>query len=189
VSYRRRLQRLSATVFYVLVTYTAFGVGTAQQQTGPVDEPRSAQHESAPVDKGAKAITEQHDKCATRLIVNADALFGPTRWTLNYDAAETLEVLGPVITKAGSHPTRITANTFSSDSDVENLDVSQRRAVTVRTWLVNHHFVATNTVADAANQDSAAASQANAAAKASTPSSRISGQKNGTVEVILDTCH
>jgi outer membrane protein OmpA-like peptidoglycan-associated protein len=181
---------LSATVFCVLVTRAAFVAGAAQQQTGPVDEPRSAQHESAPVDKRAKAISEQHDKCATRLIVNAEALFQPHRWTLNYDAAQTLDVLGPMITKAGSHPTRITAKTFSSESDVENLDVSQRRAVTVRTWLVNHHFVATNTVADAANQDSPPASQVSAAAsKTSTPTSRTSGQKNGTVEVILDTCH
>jgi hypothetical protein len=160
----------AASCFALLAISSA--TAFAQQQTGPVDEPRSAQHESAPVDKGVKAISE------------------PTRWTLNYDAAETLDVLGPMITKAGSHSTRITANTWSSDSDVENRDVDQRRSVTVRTWLVNHHFVAMNTVAGAANQDSSPASQANAAAsKASTPSSRTSGQKNGTVEVIFDTCH
>jgi outer membrane protein OmpA-like peptidoglycan-associated protein len=182
---RAPLRWMFAAACFVLTAV----LSAVAQQTGPVDEPRSAQHEPAPADKGAKAITEQHDKCATRLIVNADALFQPHRWTLNYDAAETLNVLGPTITKAGSHPARITANTFSSESQVENLDVSQRRAVTVRTWLINHHFVAMNTVADAANQDSPHASQANAAtSKTSTASSHTSGQKNGTVEVILDTC-
>jgi len=147
-------------------------------QAGPVTEPRSAQHESAPLAKGARAITERREKCTIRLIVNADALFQPHRWTLNYDATETLDVLGPLIMEAGNHPTRIVASTRSSDSAAENLDVGRRRAITVRSWLINRHFVDASATTEAVKQSRPMA------ASEDTP-----GEKNGTVEVMVDTCH
>ncbi len=157
-----------------------------ETQTGPITEPRGASHEPAgpPVAKGAAAIAEQHEKCSTRLIINADALFAPHRWTLNPDGGKTLDALGPLIAKAGKHPARIVAYTTSSDSDTENRDVSQRRAITVRGWLVNHHLLPEGTPVEGFSKQGAIASQKNAG-----PSQPTGGQpKNGTVEVVIDTC-
>ena len=135
--------------FLVSVLFVCLVPGTSlsQVQTGPIIEPRGAAHEPAgpPAAKGAAAITKQQEKCSTRLIVNADALFAPHRWTLNHDASETLDVLGPMIVKGGKHPARILAETDSAELDSENRDVGQRRALTVRTWLVNHRFIAEGT--------------------------------------------
>jgi len=162
-------------------------VAAAQVQTGPITEPRGAAHEPAgpPAAKGAAAITQQQEKCSTRLIVNADALFQPHRWTLNHDASETLDVLGPMIVKTGNHPARILVETDSAELDSENRDVSQRRALTVRTWLVNHRFIAGGTQMEAVGSKSTntARNEAQSAEPVREPS------KNGTVNVLVDTCH
>ena len=164
----------------------ALAASQSLAQTGPVTEPRGAAHEPAgpPVAKGAAAITQQHDKCLTRLIVSADALFQPDRWTLNHDAGQTLDALGPQIAHAGKHPARIVAYTASSKSQSENRDVSQRRALTVRTWLVNHRYVPENTPAEVSNEDDHVAEMdRGAAAHDAAP------HRNGTVDVVMDSCH
>ncbi len=144
----------------------------AQVQNAPVTEPRGEKQESAsPAVKGAAAITEQDEKCSSRLVVGADALFVPHRWTLNHDASQTLDILGPLVAKAGKHPARIVAYTAVSDADAENRDVSQRRAISVRTWLVNHHFIAEGTPAEGLGKGDSSGHQ-----------------KNGSVEVVIDTC-
>lgn len=180
VPHRRSLFLLPLLLFFATAA-------AAQVETGPITEPRGAAHELAgpPAAKGAAAITQQHEKCSTRLIVNADALFAPHRWTLNHDAAETLDVLGPMIVKGGHHPARILAETDSAELDSENRDVSQRRALTVRTWLVNHRFVGEGTQIEAAGSQGAntARNQAHSAEPVREPS------KNGTVDVLVETCH
>lgn len=151
----------------------------AQVQTGPIDEPRGASHEPAvPTAKGAAAIAQRHGKCSLELIVNADAVFQPNRWTLNPDAPQTLDTLGPLITKGGNHPAHIVAYTASSESDNENRDVSERRALTVRTWLVNHRFLPAATPIEVASPEKPPASL-----------HFVGQQKNGVVEVVIDTCH
>jgi outer membrane protein OmpA-like peptidoglycan-associated protein len=153
-----------------------------QVQTAPVTEPRGQEEMEPPVAKGSKAIRQQREKCSTHLIVNADALFKPHRWTLNPDAAQTLDALGPLITKTGKHPARILAYTKASDSESENRDVAQRRAITVRTWLVNHQFVSESTPAEA--------SRTKLSAKGTPVSQNAQPhQDNGTIEVIVDSCH
>src|SRR5271168_2266332 len=75
---------------------------TGQTQTEPIDEPRAQQEPPGPpVAKGAAAITKQDAKCSTRIVVSADALFKPDRWTLNPDGAETMQALAPLVVKAG----------------------------------------------------------------------------------------
>ncbi len=152
----------------------------AQVQTGPITEPRGQEERAAPVAKGAAAITQRDEKCLRRLIVNADALFKPHRWTLNPDASETLDVLGPMIVKAGAHPARIETYTSAADSQPENRDVAERRAITVRTWLVNHRFLAegTPTKGMAGGDKTPSTSKSRA---------RAARQKNGTVEAIIET--
>ncbi len=156
-------------------------MSAAQVQTAPITEPRAQQEPAPAVAKGAAAITQLNEKCATQLVVNADALFTPHRWTLNADAAQTLDVLGSMIEKAGKHPVRITAFTAASDSAPENEDVSHRRAITVRSWLLNHQLVPPMTPV-AGFSFSGLGEQAAAA-----PSNRRR-QKNGTVEIVIETC-
>lgn len=122
---------------------TSQGQQAGEVQPAPIDEPRSAEHKPTgpPIPKGIQAITQTEANCSTELTVNADALFKPGRWTLNYDAAPTLDALGPLITKAGKHPVRITAFSGSDDSEKDNQIVAEKRALTVRTWLRNHGFI------------------------------------------------
>jgi outer membrane protein OmpA-like peptidoglycan-associated protein len=156
------------------------GESSPQVQNAPVTEPRRAHEEKTQHSKGAMAITTSHSKCVTLLSVDPDALFQPHRWTLNPDADQTLDVLGPMILQAGKHPARIVAFTSASDSEAENRDVSQRRAITVRTWLVNHHFVPAGTPAEASptKPDDGPAAQ-----------NQKSHGDNGTLQVIVDSCH
>ena len=176
---------LASSLFLMAASLALAAAQSAQVQTGPITEPRGASHEPAgpPIAKGAAAITQQHEKCSTRLIVNADALFTPHRWTLNPDGGETLDVLGPLIAQAGKHPARIETYTAAADSDSENRDVAQRRAITVRSWLVNHQFLPEGTPVEGLSQPRLA----------SKTGTRTWGtnrdQKNGTVDVVIDTCH
>jgi len=112
-------------------------------QNAPVTEPRNAkpEHNVPPAVKGAQAISEQTTKCEERLVVNADALFVPGRWTFNPDAGETMDVLGPMIAKAGKHSARIEAYANSGGSESYNQTLARNRAVTVRGWLANNGYV------------------------------------------------
>ena len=161
-----------------------------QVQTAPVTEPRGQEDAAAPVARGAKAIIEQHEKCATRLRVDADALFRPHRWTLNPDAWETLDVLGPIIAKAGKHPARIVAYTGAAESESENRDVSERRALTVRTWLVNNSFLPAGTPIEGVGELKKAA-EADASSTRDSGGSPADGKavhKNGSVDILMDIC-
>ena len=162
-------------------------------QTGPIDEPRGAERPSGPpVVKGIQAIAEQDSKCSKRLIVNADALFGPRRWTLNPDGSETLDALAPLIAKVGKHPVRIEAFTGSPASpDTYNQMLSEKRAITVRGWLVNHGFVAEGTLIEGfGKRIPVAPSTTNPtttkAVVAESPEGRPQDQR---VEIVIDTCH
>jgi len=126
---------------------TSQGQQAGQVQNEPIDEPRSAEHKPTgpPIPKGIQAITQTEGKCSIELIVNADALFKPTRWTLNSDAPQTLDALAPLITKAGKHPVLITAFSGSDNSEKNNQIVAEKRALTVRTWLRNHGLVPDDT--------------------------------------------
>jgi len=154
----RRSSRLNLrTIFGVAVwafvwAIAAFAQTSQSQQAGevqnePITEPRSAQHKPSgpPIPKGIQAITQTEGKCSTELIINADALFKPTRWTLNSDALRTLDALAPLIAKAGKHPVRITAFSGSDNSEKNNEIVAEKRALNLRTWLKNRGLIAEDT--------------------------------------------
>ena len=158
-------------------------------QTAPIDQPRGQEQPARPLVRGAKAIQEQHEKCFTRWSVNADALFTPNRWTLNPDAAETLDVLGPRIAKSGKHPAHIEVYTAASESEGENRDVAERRALTVRTWLVDSGFLPKDTSMDGFSGQAANARQTHTS---TAPGIRARhsphGDNNGTVNVAIELC-
>lgn len=170
-----------------------------QTQTGPIDEPRSAEHEPSgpPIAKGAAAITQQDAKCSRRIIVNADALFKPGRWTLNPDGAETMSALAPLVVKAGKHPVRIEAFIVSAASERENQIVAQRRAITVRGWLRNNGYVPVDTPVEGLGKHTAdttptaekAAADGNSTPKPDSSDDNGSASKDQRVEIVFDTCH
>jgi len=167
----------------VLIAYSVASLAQLQVQTGPITEPHGQDEPISAVAKGAAAITTTRSKCTTRLSVNADALFQPHRWTLNPDAPETLDALGPKIVQAGKYPAHIVAYTDASDSEAENRDVSQRRALTVRTWLINHRFVPDDIDIGEYNSDKPVAAAGKIAWR------KQHARDNGSVSVVIDACH
>jgi outer membrane protein OmpA-like peptidoglycan-associated protein len=172
---------------------------TGQTQTEPVDEPRAQQEPPGPpVAKGAAAITQLDAKCSTRIIVNADALFKPGRWTLNTDGAETMQALAPLVVRAGKHPVRIEAFVASGAPEHQNQVVAQRRALTVRGWLRNNGYVPIdapveglgkhidNPSAPATATTSGSGNSSGAAGNSHDPGGALKDQR---VEVVFDTCH
>ena len=160
-----------------LLTTTVFAQTPAGQtspvQNEPIDEPRSAQHKPTgpPIPKGIQAITQTEENCSTELIVNAEALFKPTHWTLNSDAPRTLDALAPLITKAGKHPVRITAFSGSDKSEKNNQIVAEKRALNLRTWLRNHGVIPEDTTIEGIGNFADGAK----------------GSKE-PIEVVIDTC-
>lgn len=131
-----------------LFAQTPQGQQAGEVQNEPITEPRSAQHAPTgpPIPKGIQAITQVEGKCSTQLTVNAEAIFKPTRWTLNSDARQTLDALAPLVAKAGKHPLRITAFSGSDNSEKNNQIVAEKRALNMRTWLKNHGLVPEGTM-------------------------------------------
>jgi outer membrane protein OmpA-like peptidoglycan-associated protein len=155
-------------------------------QTAPIDEPRAAEHKPSgpPIVKGAGAIQQVDAKCTETLSVSADALFKARRWTLNPDAGQTMNALGPMIAKAGKHLVRIRSFTDSTASDSYAQMLSEKRAITVRGWLVNHGYVPEGTPIEGLGQRNPVA-----------PNTKPDGsddpegrQKNRRIEIVIDTC-
>jgi outer membrane protein OmpA-like peptidoglycan-associated protein len=133
---------------------------------------------------GIQAIQVHEEKCEQRLMIGADALFAFDKATLGPDAEETLVAALPVIAKAAPHSAVIEGHTDAIGSDDYNQRLSERRAETVKDWLVAHQAlpastttkgygkrrpIAPNTLPDGSDD----------------PAGR---QKNRRVEVVLDTC-
>ncbi len=154
------------------------------QNPGPIDGDADRGQSDVPIPKGAAAIEQVNAKCSTTLIVAADALFKRHRWTLNFDAGETMDVLGKLVAKAGKHPARIESFTDSLGPESDNQSVTEKRAITVRGWLVNHGLVPQSTLAEGFGSRNPVA-----------PNDRPDGsdnptgrQKNRRIEIVIDTC-
>ncbi len=155
-------------------------------QTGPVTEPRDAPHKPSgpPPPKGMAAIKQHQAKCSKTISVAANALFGPSRWTLQPDAATTLDVLGPLMAQAGKHPVRIESFLTSAYSDADNQSISEKRAITVRGWLINHGFVPEGTPVEGVGKHDPIVRENKSEGTEEAPSS----PEKGRVDVVMDTC-
>jgi len=136
------------------------------------------------VPKGIQAIHAKAEKCAQRFQVVSDALFEFDKATLTPNAEETLDALVPLLAKAGKHPARVEGHTDAKGADAYNQTLSEKRAQTVKDWLVargvlpaatptagwgKRHPVAPNAKPDGSDD----------------PAGR---QKNRRVKVVLDLC-
>jgi outer membrane protein OmpA-like peptidoglycan-associated protein len=154
--------------------------GPIQVPKGPWQKPGAIQ-----VPKGIQAIKTRKADCTQWLTVGSDALFEFNRSTLSPDATKTLSALGPLITKAGKHPVRIDGYTDSIGSVEYNLDLSERRARTVRDWLAAHRYVPVATPIQGFGKSNPVAPNTKPDGS-DNPQGRA---KNRRVEIEIDTCH
>ena len=136
------------------------------------------------VPKGIQAIRTEEAKCTKRFSVGADALFEFDKADLTPDAAETLNALLPLLAKAGKHPATIEGHTDAKGSDSYNQALSEKRAQTVKDWLVAQGALPATTPTQGWGKRRPVA-----------PNSKPDGsddpagrQKNRRVEVVLDLC-
>jgi outer membrane protein OmpA-like peptidoglycan-associated protein len=155
------------------------------QAIGEIPTPGAIQTPGAlQIPKGIQAITVRDEKCEKRLSVAADVLFAFDQSTLTPDAEETLVVLGPKIQEAGVHPIVIEGHTDSIGADQYNQALSERRATTVKDWLVARQIV-----------PAAAGTKGYGESRPVAPNTKPDGsddpagrQRNRRVEVVIDTC-
>lgn len=144
------------------------------QKAGDIQVPRGIQ--------AVKVVEAQ--ACERRLSMVADALFAFDQWTLTPEAEETLVVVVPEIEKAGKHPVSIEGHTDAKGNDDYNRTLSEKRASTVKQWLV-----ARGAVPDGSRVVPYGESKPVAPNQKPDGSDDPEGrQKNRRVEVVIDTC-
>lgn len=153
--------------------------GEIQQPKGTWQRPGEIQ-----VPKGIQAIHAQEETCTRRFQVISDALFDFDKATLSPGAEETLDALLPLLAKAGKHPARVEGHTDAKGSDSYNQTLSEKRAQTVKDWLVAHGALPASTPAVGWGNRHPIAPNARPDG-ADDPAGR---QKNRRVEVVLDSC-
>lgn len=111
------------TIFYAAVIAIVTGAVAATpsgplaaqsyqiQKPGPIQVPKGPWQKpgAIQVPKGIQAIKTRKTDCTQWLTVGSDALFAFNKATLSPDAEKTLSALGPLIVKAGKHPSGSTA--------------------------------------------------------------------------------
>ncbi len=153
--------------------------GEIQQPKGPWLNPGAIQ-----VPKGIQAIRQKSEPCKSHIEVLADALFDFEKSDLKPAAQETLEVLGPTVQKYGKHPAEIDGFTDSIGSIEYNLGLSERRAESVKAWLVERGYLSESTPIKGYGKARPVAPNVNPDGS-DNPAGR---QKNRRVEIVIDTC-
>jgi outer membrane protein OmpA-like peptidoglycan-associated protein len=156
------------------------------QQPGEIQQPKGTwqQPGEIQVPKGIQAIRAEEEKCTKRFQVVADALFEFDKATLNPDAEETLKALVPLLAKAGNHPATVEGHTDSKGADDYNQTLSEKRARTVKDWLVARGALAGPTAVQGWGERRPVAPNA----KPDGSDDPVGRQKNRRVEVVLDLC-
>ena len=159
-----------------------------KQPRGEWQKPGEIQQPKGPwqVPKGIRAIKTQEAKCEQRMTIVSDALFEFDKSTLNKDAEQTLEALGPLLKqKAGKHPVTVEGHTDSVGNDSYNQSLSENRAKAVHDWLMAKSFL-TAAVSKTAGFGKKRPVAPNAKPDGSDdPEGR---QKNRRVDVVVNTC-
>ena len=153
--------------------------GPIQQPNGPWQKPGAIQ-----VPNGIRAIKQESLPCESRISVGADALFDFDRSDLRSDATETLEKLGPIIRRFGTHPIEIEGHTDGIGSLSYNQWLSEARAETVKTWLVKQDFIPVSTPIKGYGKTRPIAPNKNPDGS-DNPAGR---QRNRRVEILIKTC-
>lgn len=156
------------------------------QTPGEIQKPRDTWQPPGEIQvpKGIQAIRTEEAKCTKRFLVGADALFEFDKATLTSDAEVTLTALLPLLAKAGKHPAAIEGHTDAKGTDAYNQTLSEKRARTVKDWLVARGAVAGTTPIQGWGKRRPVASNT----KPDGSDDPAGRQKNRRVEVVLDLC-
>jgi outer membrane protein OmpA-like peptidoglycan-associated protein len=150
-----------------------------QQPKGTWQQPGEIQ-----VPKGIQAIRAEDERCTRRFLVGSDALFAFDRATLSPDAEVTLEALVPLLAKAGEHPAVVEGHTDAKGADDYNQTLSERRAQTVKDWLVKRGALPAGAAVQGWGERRPVAPNA----KPDGSDDPAGRQKNRRVAVVLDLC-
>lgn len=83
----------------------------------------------------------KQDDCQKRLLISSDTLFEFDQSKLTPQAEKSLAQAGEEIKKSGSHPTIVEGHTDAIGNDLYNQTLSEKRAKTVKEWLVKHGYI------------------------------------------------
>ena len=117
------------------------------------------------------------------ITISADVLFEFDKWDLTEKAEAVLAELGPILAKYGTCTTIITGHTDSMGTDEYNQELSEKRAQTVKEWLVGHGF-ATGPVTTAGAGERSPVAPNTYNDGTDFPAGRA---KNRRVEIVVDT--
>lgn len=158
------------------------------QKPGEIQKPRDTWQTpgAIQVPKGIQAIRAEETKCTKRFSVGADALFEFDKATLTADAEETLNALVPLLSQDGRPPAPATieGHTDAKGSDAYNQTLSEKRAQTVKDWLVAKGVLPASTPIQGWGKRRPVAPNA----KPDGSDDPAGRQKNRRVEVVLDLC-
>lgn len=158
------------------------------QKPGEIQKPRDTWQTPGEIQvpKGIQAIRTEETKCTKRFSVGADALFEFDKATLTPDAEETLNALVPLLSKDGRQapPATIEGHTDGKGSDAYNQALSEKRAQTVKDWLVVKDVLPATTPIQGWGKRRPVAPNA----KPDGSDDPAGRQKNRRVEVVLDLC-
>lgn len=79
--------------------------------------------------------------CQKSLMISSDTLFQFDKHTLTPAAEKSLKAAGEEIKKAGKHPVTVEGHTDALGNDAYNQTLSEKRAQTVKDWLVEHGYI------------------------------------------------
>ena len=153
--------------------------GEIQQPKGTWQQPGEIQ-----VPRGIQAIRAEDERCTRRFLVGSDALFAFDQATLSPDAEVTLEAMLPLLAQAGQHPAVIEGHTDAKGEEAYNQALSERRAQTVKGWLVQRGALPATTAVQGWGERRPVAPNARPDGT-DDPAGR---QKNRRVAVVLDLC-
>lgn len=138
---------MRALIFAVLLSTSVelgrpSAIGRAAEEPAPVENPKfqilDVIHKVE--DIGGKIVDLKVDETATeiRIELAADVLFDFDQAELRPDARKTLNQAAGIIREKAKGPVRVEGHTDSKGSDAYNKKLSDRRARSVRDWLVKN---------------------------------------------------
>lgn len=164
--------RLGATRARSIVPTTRGIVGL---DLAPGGGPRAINATVQDLNKAMTDLGAQESAIEVRIALPADVLFDVDKADIRPDAAQALAHLGTVV-RGYSGPVRLIGHTDADGSDAHNLDLSQRRADSVKAWLAARESI------DPARIATEARGESEPVAPNDTPANK---QKNRRVEVVV----
>jgi outer membrane protein OmpA-like peptidoglycan-associated protein len=163
--------------------------GQIQQPKGPVQTPGEITRPKAiqtpkEIQIPKNWLTVKDSGCEHRLTVGSDVLFEFNKWDLNPNAEQGLKYLGEEISKSGKHPIEVEGHTDGIGADDYNQTLSEKRAASVKEWLIVHSFIDDSAQAVGFGKKKPVAPNKLPNGK-DNPAGR---KKNRRVEIVIDTC-